>query len=338
MKFKSKKTLSMDFGGRNIKVVDGNFKNVELNIYNKFIIDLPKEVYENGYIKNGETLKSIIDSAFNLNNIKRGDVVAVISSSDIVTRNIMIPSSNAEEIEGILKYKIEDFIPIDLNMYAVQHINQGSFKEGTIEKSKILIIAVPKEIIDTHFKLLKDLGMTPKVLDIQSNAIRKLLSFVNKDKINTNIASLDIGFSSSKLTILKNTNIEISRIIPLGSKDLIENISTDLNERDILEELSDIEDVGDETFEISSKVKSFLIKLCEELDMIFRYYSSLEPSNKIDMILLQGGIVKSKFILKELETYLGIRTVVIDYLKECLDEELYLYSNSIGGLLRGDKL
>ncbi len=325
-------------------MVEGNFKKGNLQVTNKYILDLPNGIYEDGYIKDMEVLKEVMDSFLRLNDIKRRDAIGVVNSTDILTRDIVLPSVTSEEVEGILKYKINDYIPIDLESYVVQYINQGVFMEGGNEKLKIFIIAMPKEIISSHFNLLEDLNFKARILDVQSNAVRKLISFnsikVKKDSEHGTIANIDIGYFNTKLTILKEGNIEISRTLALGTKNVLENLSLrdDTTEKESLDELLSLRSLHDEKSELRLALNIFLGKLFENLEMVFRYYSSLDPANDINLILLQGSVIKIEAIQEQFQDYLNIKTLAIDSIEENTIEELYLYSNAVGSLIRGEEL
>lgn len=325
-------------------MVEGNFKKGNLQVTNKYILDLPNGIYEDGYIKDMEVLKEVMDSFLRLNDIKRRDAIGVVNSTDILTRDIVLPSVTSEEVEGILKYKINDYIPIDLESYVVQYINQGVFMEGGNEKLKIFIIAMPKEIISSHFNLLEDLNFKARILDVQSNAVRKLISFnsikVKKDSEHGTIANIDIGYFNTKLTILKEGNIEISRTLALGTKNVLENLSLrdDTIEKESLDELLSLRSLHDEKSELRLALNIFLGKLFENLEMVFRYYSSLDPANDINLILLQGSVIKIEAIQEQFQDYLNIKTLAIDSIEENTIEELYLYSNAVGSLIRGEEL
>lgn len=339
----------MDFGTRSIKMAEGIFKNGKLNIEKTFLLDLPKGVYEDGYINDKNTLSEIMDSFLRLNNIKTENTVAVVNSTDILTRDIVIPSVGIDEIEGILKYKITDYIPIDPEDYIVQYINEGVFMENGNEKLKLFIVAMPKTIAEGHFNLLRDLDLKPRILDFKSNAIRKFLFFdeiIKKNSIikGKTIASIDIGFSSTNLTILKDEIIEISRNIPLGIKNILENVDLNLTQREILDSVVSLKNIDkasitkEESLEITGALNNLLSRLFDSLEMVFRYYSSQEQNNRIDLIVLQGSIVNIDDITERFENYLNIKTLSINSLKGVLDKNLSLYSNAIGSLIRGESI
>lgn len=348
---KSKKMLSMDFGTRSIKIVEGRFKKGRLDIENTYLLGLNEGVYEDGHIRDRDMLRETIDTFIRLSDIKTDEVVAVVHPTDILTRDVVLPNLSPEEIDGILRYKISDYIPIDPEEYLVQYINQGFFIEDGVEKLKLFIIVMPKSIAEEHFNLLKDIGLKAKVLDFQSNAIRKLLSFNENIKNNPlikgkTVTVIDIGFFSSKLTIVKDSHIEISRMIPLGIRNLFENIgeSVDLTHREILNVAFDLKEINtkaldfEEKLEINVALNSFLSRIFDSLEMIFRYYNSQKAGNDIDLIILQGDISKVEEVREKFENYLNIKTVGIDSLTGILDRDLHLYSNAIGGLIRGEDI
>ncbi|OLS03923.1 pilus assembly protein PilM [Tissierella creatinophila] len=351
MKLRSKKVLSMDFDTRSIKMAEGIFKKGKLNIEATFLLDLPEGVYEDGYINDKNLLSEIMDSFLRLNNIKTDNIVAVVNSSDILTRDIIIPSVGEDEIEGILKYKIADYIPIDPEDYIVQYINEGVFMENGNEKLKLFIVAMPKTLAKQHFDLLRDLDLKPRILDFQSNAIRKFLSFnetIEKNSIikEKTIASINVEFATTNLTILKDEAIEISRNIPLGIKNILENVDVNLNltEREILDSIFSFKKsdksslTEEENLEITGALNNLLSRLFDSLEMVFRYYSSQEQNNKIDLIILQGSIADVDDIKERFENYLNIKTLSINSLNGLLDKNLDIYSNAIGSLIRGESI
>lgn len=88
---------------------------------------------------------------------------------------------------------------------------------------------------------------------------------------------------------------------------------------------------------MENSLEDFLRSLFEQLDMVFRYYNSAEVNNSIDLIFVQGDIVKLKKVEEMFEEYLSIETTSIDSLDEEMEEELYLYGTAIGAILRGGR-
>ncbi len=134
-----------------------------------------------------------------------------------------------EEIENILKFQIEEYIPMESKDYVVQYKIIGNIYEDNVEKLNILLIAIPQNIIESHFQLIKDLNLNPLVLDYQPNSVAKIIktnSFVNNTYPTENItfAAVDLGYSNTKVSIIQNGVIIVSRIIEMGIKHVDQNI------------------------------------------------------------------------------------------------------------------
>ena len=337
MLFKNKKTLSIDFDTRSVKIVEASFKKDRLNIYDTFTIDLPEGTYEDGYIIDPGLLRDTLDSFLRLNEVKREDATVVLNSTDILTREIVLPNVTDEEVDGILKYQINDYIPIDVDEYVVQYLDQGVFMEEGNEKRKLFISAMPKEIVVSFLDLLADLDFKPKVLDFKSNAIRKLVDY-NIDSIGKEtVAVVDIGYTNTSLSILKEGYIEVSRTLILGIREVLDRGELNSSEEERMEELLSLEESDIVKEGLENSLEDFLRSLFEQLDMVFRYYNSAEVNNSIDLIFVQGDIVKLKKVEEMFEEYLSIETTSIDSLDEEMEEELYLYGTAIGAILRGGR-
>ena len=337
MLFKNKKTLSIDFDTRSVKIVEASFKKDRLNIYDTFTIDLPEGTYEDGYIIDPGLLRDTLDSFLRLNEVKREDASVVLNSTDILTREIVLPNVTDEEVDGILKYQINDYIPIDVDEYVVQYLDQGVFMEEGNEKRKLFISAMPKEIVVSFLDLLADLDFKPKVLDFKSNAIRKLVDY-NIDSIGKEtVAVVDIGYTNTSLSILKEGYIEVSRTLILGIREVLDRGELNSSEEERMEELLSLEESDIVKEGLENSLEDFLRSLFEQLDMVFRYYNSAEVNNSIDLIFVQGDIVKLKKVEEMFEEYLSIETTSIDSLDEEMEEELYLYGTAIGAILRGGR-
>ena len=197
---------------------------------------------------------------------------------------------------------------------------------------------------------MKDIGLKPEVLDYQGNSMAKIIGFNNKINGFYNIrdlaiASVDIGYSSTKLTIMKNSKIEVSRVIDIGTRILYENLASffeytwEEREEKVMS-ISDINKTDDEFSDYNrlvNIVKLTIDNLIEQIEVVFRYYLSRESGNIINYILLQGGLANINGVDSMFSNYFNVPSVKIDALDKIkFNGELVKYSNAIGGLIRSD--
>lgn len=320
--FKSnKKTLSMDFGACEVKVVEGKFNKKGVNISKYFSIKIPEEIYNDGQILEMERLSHVIKNGLKENKSSVDFVNAVVNSSEIITREITIPKVTHEQIEAIINFQLEDYIPINPDDFIVKHLVLGSTIEDGIEKLNLLLIGVPKAIVESHLNLLRSIGLKPSILDYQGNAINKLIKLGGSVNGRTEtkeitIASIDLGHDNTKLTIVKDGAIKVSRVIEVGGIEL-----------------------GDSKELTSDKVKSTINDILDRVELIFRYYKTRDIGNDIELVLLQGGLSNINGISKLFTDYFNIPSVKLSsFNKLKFSGDLSKYGNAIGGLIRNDEV
>lgn len=344
------KVLSMDFGSSHIKIIEGQASKKGLSILKAFSVNLLKESYEDGKVLDSYIISELIKTSLKEQKVTTQHVYCIINSSEIISREVTIPKVPEKEIASIIGYQLDEFLPIDPQEYIVQHIGIGNIMENEVEKLSILLIAIPKPMVLSHLELLQNAGLKPQVLDFQGNTMSKLMGFneIINDNYNTLdnvVASVDIGYDSSKLTIIKNGKIEVARVFEPGAKELYDNISSlfdySLDENESEEKLREIEDInaGNEDFtdyyRLLNITKSTMNTLFENIETIFRYYRTRDMGNDINIIAIQGGLSNIKGLEDLFSNYFNIPTTVLSKLDKInFDGDLSKYSNAIGGLIR----
>lgn len=347
--FKNGKTLSIDFGADEIKIVEGKASKKGIIINKEFFVKLPDEVYADGEIKDMDQLSYLLKAGLAEHSIGSMDVHGVINSSKIIMREITMPMVSDDHIKSILSFQLEDYIPINPEDYVVKFIKLGSIFDDNVEKVNLLLIGIPKHIVEAHFNLLKSVDLKPVSLDYQGNAINKLINlgdnineiYNNKDTI-TNI---DMGFDSTSITISYNGVIKISRIIEGGAKDILVSLREkfDYSDEKLINKIMNIKDITvpisdlDEDYEVYSKVKEGLKAIIDRIEMIFRYHRTREIGNEINLVLLHGGLSNINGIEKLFSESFDIPCVKLDSISKVkFNGNLSKYANAIGGLIRLD--
>lgn len=346
--FTSKNSMSIDFGESIIKVVKGKCSKKGVIIEKNLSIPVPRGVYGDGIIKDMDQLSYILRQGLSDNSIVLGDVYGVINSSKVIIREIIIPKVDDNQIASIIKYQLEDYIPVNAEDYIVNFLKLGYIiYEGT-EKLKLLLVAVPKDIIEQHFNLFKNIGLKPVALDYSGNSIRKLLmsSKIINDSIELSgsIAIIDLGFNSSAITIIREGIIKISRLGNISAKSLIDSLTyffPELTKEEIDDRFRSITDVnkefepGTDDYKLIEGTKTYINSTLNNIEMMFRYFSTIEIGNDVDLILLIGGMSNIEGIGKLFFKFFNKSTIRLNSLDNVnFNGELYKYANAIGGLIR----
>lgn len=355
---KSKKSISIDFGSSSVKIVEGKVSNKDIEVTNAIDIKLPQGLYSNGQINNIDELAKIIKAGMEKEKVEFGSAYGVINNSSIITREVTLPKVKVEEIDSILQYQLSEYFPVDPENYIVQYIIQDSITEDEVDKMSILLIGVPKSMVVSHFDLLTKVGFEPEALDYQGNVMMKLLNHspTINNSINTKgntIATVDIGMYSSKVFIIKDNIIELTRILDIGANNLLEHLSSMFSYsrgrlEKYIEEIVDINETIDidtntdednDYYKILSKTRNTLVEITEACNMTFRYYKSRDKDNTIDYVLLHGGLQNIKGTEEMFSDYLNIPCQRFNELEKIKSDFYYsTYINAIGGLIRLDEV
>jgi type IV pilus assembly protein PilM len=326
--FNKKKTISIEFCSDEVKVVEGRYNKKNIIVDKCFSIEVPDGLYEDGVIKDMDKFSYVLQKGLSKNNVSRGDVYGVINSSNIIIREIRIPRVEEKQIASILNYQLDEYLPVDSEGYVVQYIPLDIVEEEGVEKQNLMLVGVPKWMVETHLNLLRNLGLKPVVLDYAGNAISKLIRFSDGingvyDK-NITIACVDLGQESTALNITDKGLMSLSRVVKA-------EISPIVNETPF----KTFDESYDQDVAVVSGIKSILGAVLDGIDMVFRYYNSREADNDIELVLIYGNYSNIDGIESMMSIYYDrpcVKLSIIDKVKFFGD--IAKYANAIGALIR----
>lgn len=312
---KKRKIIAFDIGSFNIKIVVGMYYKDDLTIEKYIIIPTPKDAIVDGEIKKEEELVIRLGEALKENGIKVKDAICTTNSTLIINREIIIPKVEEEEMNTVVRYEIQQYLPINLDDYVLQVTILNEEEIGGVEKLNVRVIAYPEKIAREYYNLLTKLDLKPYVLDVNYNAVNKFINMTeinNKYEYNSrdSVAFIDMGASFIDVNIYKNGQLDFTRIIKAGGND-INNFFYEINGSKF-EEIEELKlervDLLDEEDSVNVAVRDIVDEWIDKIEKIIQFYKNKSVDNNIERILIFGGCSK----LKGFETYMtnkiGINT------------------------------
>ncbi len=346
----NKSITAIDFGSYETKIIEGKQERDGITIKKAFSFITPPNSYDNGYIRDESKLADAAKEELKRNNISNSSCHITIKSTAVLIREILFPSLSSKELEGLLSYQLSEYLPMDFSKYIIQHKVIEKVTVDDKEKLNTLVVAIPKEIVDMHYSFVKELGLKPDIMDYQSNGAGKLLKY--SGSINSritpsekSIAVIDLGYSSSNVTIISKGIGKLNRVIDSGGQSLDRNISNLVSMsagnlliyKQVIEDVSVVEEGYSDQNRYTNIVKTSLESIMDKIDKVFKYYASKGSENKLDTLLLHGGLSRIKGIEKLFTGYFNIPTVVMENTAKIhLDGDINKYASSIGALIRDD--
>ncbi|AOY77049.1 type IV pilus assembly protein PilM [Clostridium formicaceticum] len=362
---KNKDVLVLDLGSHSVKVIIGKYEKSKVIVSNAFTVPIPLDCYRDGKIVNMLEVKEVLKKALEENHVKTKATICTIESSFVITREILLPVVQEEELKEMIQYEVGQYLPIELDKYVIQHKMMEEVTEENISKYRILVVALPVEIAWSHFELLEFLDLSPVALDLHANAICKIFNAdaaINDTETieSKTIAVIDLGYSHINVIIIENGIYKFNRMIDLGAGDMDTVIANYLNLdlKEVEEQKLALKSVfaGMEEAAVSNEpislekssalemtldvIKSTLDNWIDEINRVFKYYTSRSAGNRIDGIFIYGGNTGFKGLDQYMTHTFGIPTAKVNGIKnvEMLHQptvdDLPIYLNAIAALIR----
>ncbi len=344
---KKKKIVAFDMGSSRIKVVEGMYYKGQLNIDKYITMRTPKDAIIDGEIKKSEELYIRLGELLREKGIKAKYAICTTNSTLIINREILIPKVEEEEMETVVRYEIQQYLPINLEDYILQVTILNEEEINDVRKLNVRVIAYPEKIAMRYYELLTRLKLKPYALDVNYNAINKFINCVDKHNQNEynledSIALIDIGASFIDVNICKNGQLNFTRMIKAGGSDidklLLEGYEININEIENFK-INQI-DLSKEVDPVNIQMKEVVDEWIEKIEKIIQFYKNKNMGEEINNIVVFGGGSKLKGIDEYMTRKLGICTNRRDGTSQITfkvkddNKPIDDYFNVIGSLIR----
>ncbi|SHJ71381.1 type IV pilus assembly protein PilM [Clostridium cavendishii DSM 21758] len=346
---KSIKLVSIDIGSKFTKIVVGEKRKDILYINKVMRIKTAENSLTDGTLVNGVLLGKNIRAVLNNQGIKVKDVAFTNNSTSIINREVTVPKVYGDELDTLVRYEIQQFLPINLNDYILQYSEIEEVQETEAVRNRLIVVAYPKRIARSYFDMAANIGLKPNALDLHNNSIKKL--YDNCNAVNGSLKSvqgttlfIDMGAESFDVSIMLNGKLEFMRIMKTGGN-IIDNKIADKFEINLEEaenkKKSEV-DLGsfDLNNELNEVVKETVNEWIEELRRIIQFYANKNIGNKVSKVYLYGGTSNLNGLEQYMEKKLGIAVSKIssidniDIDKKIKVDNIEDYLNAFGALIR----
>jgi type IV pilus assembly protein PilM len=239
--------------------------------------------------------------------LKTKYVVASLPEEKSFLQVIQMPKMTYEELELAVPFEAENYIPLPISDVYLD-FQVISPTKNHLNHSEVLIVAMPKKIVDSYISCFKKAGLIPIIFEAVSEAMARAL--VKKETNLSPLILIDFGENNTDFIVYSGHSIRFTCSIPIASKSLTlaisELLKIDFNKAEKLKmeygligKRNNI--VAQRVSQIIAPVMEDLIKQIKKYISFYRDHSSYEyllPDSKIEKILLCGNItLKRKIIL-----------------------------------------
>jgi type IV pilus assembly protein PilM len=228
------------------------------------------------------------------------------------------------EILQALKWEMRNFLSFPIDQAAIDYEILHEITEGGVKKFKVIVACCPQSTVEKYIDLLKLAGIKPTLFTQHGFALKNIIPNLCPNEVKA-IALLDIGYSSSELSIFQDKELVFSRKLPVAGQDFTQGMLQPLVSDHVKTELTLEEAEGikrkygiieSETFEmLEGKISNEQLlpllrpnieKLATAIQRSFVYYRQKEQGVPVELLLLLGGGGSLKNLAKMLSETLHI--------------------------------
>lgn len=349
--FSSKSAIGVDIGSNTVKVVQlkRSGQNIELEKVGT------ADIYAGGErpADPGAQRRAKVDAvkrALNSAKISVKHSVSSVCGESIIVRYLQLPEMPEDELKKALQWEAEEYIPFRLDEVNIDSMVLGKSDPGS-ERVDVLLVSAKKDVVDDHLSVIRDAGLTPKVLDVDSFAFLNCYEANYANSASDCVALINIGAEITGICIYQNGVSRFSRDIPVGgntitaairshlrcsyteaenlklmhgasapadaSKDTTKAFSGSLMDtiRGTVEEMTGAKDESNKEAMVSKAITGVVHDLISEVRRSIEFFENQVRGLSVSKIVLGGGAARMENLKENFEHDLSLPVEIIDPLR-----------------------
>ena len=208
----AKKVISIETGIQWTKVALVDYRKKNPPVHEAFAFRTPEHAVEDGYIRDKDSLARALKEELVRRQIVEKDVVFTLSSSKVVTREVVIPYVKDNKIKGIIDAQSRDYFPMDISGYTISYSKMDVVEDDGKKQLKLLLVAIPDNLLGNYVSFAQLAGLKVETFDYIGNGCIQLMcdSFVDNAMI------IQLEEQATVISILENKKLAFQRVTPYG--------------------------------------------------------------------------------------------------------------------------
>lgn len=287
--FKDKPLFGLDIGYASLKAMQLELDGKKQAVVGYGAISFDSKLIEDGVIVDLEGVAKAGHEMFTrhiVGNITSRRVVLSVPASRSYTRNVHLPKLGSSEQHDAILQEVEQYVPVPI---ADLYFDHSVLREDT-EGVDLLIVAVPKKIVDSYLQLAQILNL--EVVGIETTIAASGRLFLQAENSDVPTVLIDFGTLSADLTIY-DKGLVVTGTVAGGGDDFTNVIASTLNvtkqEAHIIKTKYGL-GVSKKQKEITEGLKPTLDQMLKEIRRMIRYYEERSGTDrKITQVVTMGG-------------------------------------------------
>lgn len=207
-----KKVISIEAGIQWTKVALVDYRKKNPPVHEAFAFRTPEHAVEDGYIRDKDSFAKALKAELARRQIYEKSVVFTLSSSKVVTREVIIPYVKDNKIKGIIDAQSRDYFPMDISGYTISYSKMEVLEEDGKKQLKLLLVAIPDNLLSNYVSFAELAGLKVETFDYIGNGCIQLLC----DSFLEDAVVIQLEEQATVISIIENKKLAFQRVTPYG--------------------------------------------------------------------------------------------------------------------------
>jgi type IV pilus assembly protein PilM len=286
--------IGLDISQSSVKLVElGQASDGTLMLEHCAIVPLEPGWINEGSIERFDDVAGAVRRVVSNSGTRTRHAALALPSSMVITKKILLPANLSEgEMEVQVEAEAAQYIPFSLDEVNIDfHVIGPAPNSG--DDVEVMIAAARKEKVEDRYALAEAAGLTPVVMESDSNASRlaaqRLIDRLPEDgRQDAIVALFKIGSINSTMQVLYNADVRYERDQNFGGAQLTYMLARQYGfTHDEAEHKKCANELPDDYAEVV--LEPFVDLLAQEIEKALKLFFTSTPNNRVDLILLAGG-------------------------------------------------
>lgn len=320
--FKKKSYVGIDIGHKTIQLVQIDRSGGGWRVGRAFTVATPTDSVSDSVVVDVDAVAMAIKGGLREGRFHASSAVTSVSGGSVIVRLIRdIPKMTEDMLRKSIKYEAGRYVPSSVEDSYIEFEILGDSPEGTMD---VLIVAAPREVVESRIKAIEKAGLDVDVVDVESFAAYRSLVESNTGSVmaQMTLALVDIGAAMSTVSVVSQGKFVMTRTIQQGSHSWTEALQTyfKLEEADAESGKAQLDLtplIGDTVLDNQPLrvLQPHVDDLIREIRRSLNYYQGQQTesgsTNPVTHLLLCGGGAKLKGLAQYVGHKLGIEVVAM---------------------------
>lgn len=263
---------------------------------------LPEGVMAGNQINSVKLLTATLKRALLAGRMGGGRAALCLSGTDIIIRHTVLPRMGPEQLRQNVIDEISGYLAVDPKLYAIDYKVQEVLAEGAAVQYRVMIVAVPKNILEPYIQALSMAGLRVASIDVAANAREKLVNHLTGRR--GNYAVIDLGMNASVIDTFQHGRFFVSKTSTTGLNAAFAALAKAL-ETDALRALDMILSMDPDP-SCRQAVGDYVDQVMYDAVRVTDYFRSRNQMTPVEQVFVCGGGARIPGIVQMIQDRLNI--------------------------------